>query len=150
MVASMRADGPQGLFSRLPDTTVRRAESIRPTNASQIRKEVKRHFTERFDATIENMGAGNWLYEGSHSGRPFSVLIDYGGMGDQLRYSVQISDSSTGIHTKTLNYETFLGVGFGRWDFVTADTLPNDIPLLCEFIQELVGLPDQLASLGSA
>jgi len=150
MAAAKRLDGPQGLFSDLPVTVVAKADSINPTNASQIRKEVKRHFNERFGATAEKMGAGNWLYRGTFSNRPFSVLIDYGGMGDQLRYWVQFSHSSTGIRTKTLSYELLLGVGFGRWDFVTSDSLPNDTPLLCEFIQELVTFPDRFVSYGSA
>ena len=150
MAAAKRADGPNGLFSDLPETFVEKADSIHPTKASQIRKEVKGQFKAHFGASAENMGAGNWLYRGTFSNRQFSVLIDYGGMGDQLRYWVQISDSLTGIQTRTLCFEALLGVGLGRWDFVTADTLPNDISLLSEFIQELVTLPKRTASLGSA
>ena len=150
MAAAKRVDGPSGLFSDLPDTFVQKADSINPTTASQIRKEVKGQFKEHFGASAENMGAGNWLYRGNSSNRQFSVLIDYGGMGDQLRYWVQISDSATGIRTKTLCYEMLLGVGLGHWDFVTADTLPNDITLLSDFIQELVNLPATLAALSSA
>jgi len=150
MAAAKRVDGPSGLFSDLPETFVKKADSVNPTKASQIRKEVKRQFNEHFGASAENTGAGNWLYRATFSNRQFSVLIDYGGMGDQLRYWLQMSDRLTGIQTKTLCYEALLGVGLGRWDFVTADTLPNDISLLSEFIQELVTLPERIASLGSA
>ncbi len=150
MAAAKLVDGPSGPFSDLPGPFVQKANSINPTNASQIRKEVKGQFKEQFGTSAENMGAGNWLYRGTFSNRQFSVLIDYGGMGDQLRYWLQLSDSSTGIRTKTLSYEALLGVGLGHWDFVTADTLPNDISLLSEFIQELVALPERLASLGPA
>jgi hypothetical protein len=77
-------------------------------------------------------------------------MIDYGGRVDQLRYYVQLSDASTGLKTKTLNFETLLGLGFGQWDFVTADSQLENVRLLCELIQELVLIPDRLAAFGSA
>ena len=146
MLAAQRVDGPQGPFARLPDEIVERATALKPTNAAQIRKEVKRAFQQRFGASAINQGAGNWLYQGIHQGQPFSVLIDYGGMGDQLRYWVRISDASTGIDTRTLSYEMLLGVGIGHWDFITADTLPDAIGLLGDYIQDLALIPSQFAA----
>jgi hypothetical protein len=148
MVASMRTDGPQGYFSSLPESVIRRADTIHPTTASKIRGDVKSEFGQHFGATGQNLGGGNWLYTGESRGRPFSVLVDYGGRGDQLRYFVQFSDAVTGLKTKTLSYEGLLGMGFGQWDFVTADSQLEDIKLLCELIGELVAIPDQLAAFG--
>lgn len=150
MAAAKRTDGPQGLFSNLPDALVQQADSIRPTTASKIRKDVKRELEKHFGATAHNLGGGNWLYKGQTTARPFSVMIDYGGRVDQLRYYVQLSDASTGLKTKTLNYETLLGLGFGQWDFVTADSQLENVQLLCELIQELVLIPDRLGAFGSA
>jgi hypothetical protein len=150
MAAAKRTDGPQGLFSNLSDALVRQADSIRPTTASRIRKDVERELEEHFGATAHNLGGGSWIYKGRHSGRPFSVMIDYGGRVDQLRYYVQLSDASTGLKTRTLNYETLLGLGFGQWDFVTADSQLENVRLLRELIQELVLIPDELVAFGSA
>jgi hypothetical protein len=150
MVASMRTDGPQGFFSNLPQEMTNKADSIRPTTAAKIRKDVKREFGEHFGASTLNTGGGTWVYKGESLGRPFSVLLDYGGRGDQLRYYVQLSDAATGLSTRTLSYEVLLGMGFGQWDFVTADGQLENVQLLRELIQELVALPDQLMAFGSA
>jgi hypothetical protein len=63
---------------------------------------------------------------------------------------VEISDPSTGLSSKMLTYEGLLGLGFGRWDFLTADSQTEAIQLLCEFIQELVAIPDSIMSPGFA
>jgi len=150
MAAAMRCDGPRGLFANLPEALVQRADAIRPTTASQIRKEVKREFAQHLQATAQNIGGGNWIYQGESRGRPFAVLLDYGGRGDQLRYYVQLADAATGIRTRTLNYEGLLGMGFGQWDFVTADSQSENIQLLRELIEELAALPNRLLACGAA
>ena len=150
MAAAKRSDGPQSPFSKMPDAMMQQADSIRPTTASSIRKEVKQELGQHFGATPLKQGAGNWLYPGESSGRRFSVTIDYGGQVDQLRYFVEISDPSTGLDSKMLTYEGLLGLGFGRWDFLTADSQTEAIQLLCEFIQELVAIPDSIMSPGFA
>jgi len=150
MAAAMRHDGPEGYFANMPAELVQKADSILPTSASRIRKDVKKQLAERFSATADNIGGGNWLYRGESNGRSFAVLIDYGGRMDQLRYYVQLSDAASGVRTKTLNYETLLGMGFGRWDLVTADSQAENVELLAELLAELVGIPDRLAAFGSA
>ena len=150
IAAARRSDGDKSPFSKMPDAMMQQADSIRPTTASSIRKEVNQELGQHFGASPLKQGAGTWLYPGESSGRRFSVMIDYGGQVDQLRYFVEISDPSTGLHSKMLTYEGLLGLGFGRWDFLTADSQGEDIQLLCELIQELVAIPDTIMSLGFA
>jgi hypothetical protein len=133
---------PSPEFADTPVEVLARAQSIRPTNAREIRKEVKTALGERFGARASNP-LGDWKYEGSHRGREFVLNIDYGGW-DQLRYDVEYADVKTGLHARRLTYERLVGAGLGNWDFVTADNLVASVALLCELVEILVELPDHL------
>jgi hypothetical protein len=133
-IGDRRAGRPPA-YHDIPDEVIRRAEAIQPTTAGDVRKVVKRAFAERFGARCENRGGGGWKYFGRHGGRDFVVAIDYGGLGDQLRYEVEYVDAASGLHPQRLCYEWLLGVGLGNWDFVTADNLEDSIALLCELVE---------------
>lgn len=133
---------PSPEFANTPVEVLQRAQSIRPTNAREIRKVVKRVFGERYGARPRNP-LGEWEYPGTHRGRPFVVTIDYGGW-DQLRYEVDYEDARTGLHPRRLSYERLVGAGLGHWDSLTADNLEESVTLLCELAERLVELPDQL------
>jgi len=149
VLADLRSKRPSPELADTPESVIQRAEAIQPTNVAEIRKEVKLAFAERFAARPENCGGGNWQYCGVHQGRQFTVLIDYGGLC-QLRYQVKYDDAVTGLCPRGLSYEQLLGVGFGHWDFVTADNLKECIGLLCELVQYLVTIPDRLGAAGTA
>ncbi len=123
---------------------LRQAEAIQPTDASQIRKAVKIAFTERFAATAESQGGGDWCYTGVCDGRQFKARIDYGGRSDQLRYEVFYDDLATGIQANRLTYEGMIGMGCGRWDCVTATNLGAAVTLLCDLVRELVSIPERI------
>jgi hypothetical protein len=89
---------PSPEFANTPVEVLQRAQSIRPTNAREIRKVVKKAFGEHYGARPSNR-LGDWQYAGSHRGRPFVVTIDYGGR-DQLRYDVEYEDARTGLHPR--------------------------------------------------
>ncbi len=149
MLASKQVDGAESMFANLSDEMVEKAKSINPTKASEIRKVVKREFADHFGSNPVNFGGGTWKYEGESSSRRISVLIDYGGLGDQLRYWVEFQDQTNMLHPRMLTYEGLLGMGHGRWDYVTVDNLVASIQLLREMIEELATIPDRLKSFGS-
>ena len=150
ILADIRSDRSSAPFATTPESVVRRAESIRPTNAAAIRKVMRKELAERFGAGAENFGGGVWLYSGTHHERRFKLSVDYGGRSDQLRYEIEYHDSTTGLHAKRLSYEQLLGVGFGHWDFVTADNLQESVSLLGDFVAELVNIPERLQGLAVA
>lgn len=127
-----------------PRSVIEQAESIQPTTASQIRRKVRWSFAERFGCRPENLGGGEWRYHCAHEGRKFEVVIDYGGMQDQLRYGVEYEDSGSGIRAKGLSYERLIGLGFGQWDFVTAANLDGAVELLSSLVEKLVELPERV------
>lgn len=145
MLASRQSDGPQGPLAQLPEALAARAAAIRPTSAAEIRQAVNLAFGSRFNGTAEKQGAGVWLYHCRFDGCPFSVLIDYGGQIDQLRYSVQVEDRESGLHCRMLSYENLLGLGFGRWDEVTADNLEQSVDLLSDLVGKILTFPRRLA-----
>jgi hypothetical protein len=147
MRASLETDGPEGYFASMPAELIARAAAIKPTNAKDIRKTVKRAFGERYRCNPINISGGVWKYTGEFASQPVTVRIDYGGQGDQLRYWVELHDAENGIQTKMLNYESLIGMGHGHWDFVTADNLDESVHLLCELIETIVKIPERLSDI---
>lgn len=145
MVAALREKGPQSVFVNLPPALIEKADSIIPTNAGQIRKEVKRKFVQDFGVEVVNWGGGDWRYTGTWAGRNFRVMIDYGGQLNQLHYSVQFRDEKTSLDARGLSYEQLLGMGFGSWDDLTAVNLVESVALLSELIQKIISIPDQFS-----
>lgn len=144
LLADRRSAQPLDISLALPDEVIRRAEAIVPTSAPQIRKVIKGAFSDRFHAAAENRGGGDWIYHCSRSGRAFDVRIDYRGKGDQLRYEVSYGGPAAGIEARSMTYEGMLGMGLGRWDYVTAEGLTEAVTILCQLVEELVVIPDRL------
>ena len=111
------------------------------TKAPAIRRAVKEALAERFNAKAENSGGGDWKYFGESRGRHFEIHIDFGGMTDQLRYEVFFEDPDTAIRAVRLNYESLTGLGFGRWDSLTAANLQESVTLLGDLVEKLVMIP---------
>ena len=130
----------------VPEETIRRAEAIRPTKATEIRKVVKEVVGRRFAARAEKGGGADWRYHGTCEGVPFILWIDCGGRSDQLRYAVSVTDEAAGIPLMRVSYENLLGFGLGGWDFVTQDNLQESVELLCELVRRVVAIPSAIAS----
>lgn len=141
---SLDTGGPEGSFASMSPELIVRADAIKPTNAREIRKAVEQALADRFRCNPINIGGGAWKYYGESDSRPVTVRIDYGGQEDQLRYWVELQDVESGIQTKTLSYETLVGMGHGHWDFITADNLEESVQLLCGLIEELASIPERL------
>lgn len=149
ILADVRSSRPSPELADTPPEVLRRAETITPVKVTDIRKALKPRLAERFGAKAQKESGGVWHYVGGRSaGREFRLWTDFGGMSDQLRYEISYDEERTGIHARRLTYEGLLGFGFGHWDFVTAENLEESLALLCEFIEELVALPERLPSGG--
>ena len=144
IAADSRSSRPLGIAHGVPTGVLRRAEAIVPLRAAEIRKLVRAKFVEQFAASrIENQGGGAWSYSGSCNRREFRLAIDYGGRSDQLRYEVFYEHPPSGIRATRLTYEGMLGLGFGRWDFVTAENVADAVTTLCGLVEQLVSLPER-------
>lgn len=103
ILGDLRSKNPSPEFANLPPEVIQRAESIRPTKATEIRREIKNVFAQQFKAKAENRQGGNWLYSCEYQGRLFQVHIDYGGRIAQLRYHLSFNNLSTGVRARGLN-----------------------------------------------
>jgi hypothetical protein len=146
ILGDLRSKNPSPEFANVPPEVIQRAESIRPTKATEIRREIKSVFAQQFKAKAQNRQGGNRLYSCEYQGRLFQVHIDYGGRSAQLRYHLSFDEISAGIRARRLSYEGLLGLGQGEWDFVTADNLSESVLLLVELVEQLVTIPEKLRS----
>jgi hypothetical protein len=128
---------------------IQKADALRPIKAPEIRKVVKKALADQFAARAEKSVGGEWKYHGASEGQGFTVSIDYGGMGDQLRYGVLFEDEASGFRAHGLTYEGMLGLGLGRWDYLTADNVAECVDLLCGFIKDLVSIPERIQQPGN-
>ncbi|MGE4095898.1 MAG: hypothetical protein AB7G75_34225, partial [Candidatus Binatia bacterium] len=144
--AAVRTEPSSEPLAHVSAAVLQRATMVQPTKSTAVRKIVKQMFTERFKVRAENFGGGNWNYFGEYDGQPFKVMIDYGGRSEQLRYWLFYEHKNTGIRAHMLTYEGLLGLGFGHWDFVTADNLQQSISLLCDLLTDLLALPQKFTT----
>jgi hypothetical protein len=127
-----------------PSGYLEMAESIEPARAAQIRKSVKNLFAQIGIGQVENLGGGEWLYEGQIGTSPVAVTIDYGGMTAQLRYEVDLDCSSRALSFKGISFERLLGVGLGDWDLLTVNNLDEKVRLLGDLVAYIAALPERL------
>ena len=135
---------PTPALANTPLELLERAAAIEPTSSSEIRKKLKARLADSFGARGESLGAGNWKYAAAANGVKFEIGIDYGGRSDQLRYGVSFTALDGAMKAHDLVYERLVGVGLGKWDFVTATNLDASLDLLCELIRRLLEIPVRL------
>jgi hypothetical protein len=134
----------------MPDDVLRWLDGLTTCKAAELRKLVKQAFASRFALTAENHGGGNWIYHQAGSADSFAVEIDYGGTwGQQLRYSVYLRRRRAGEPPSHLRFESLLGAGLGDWDFMAESSADQDVALLVDLVEYIVGLPQRLARAGA-
>ena len=96
--------------------------------------------------TVREICDGFWRYEGMLAESSLKVLIRYSGrMGrPQLQYGVQVQGKGRAITAPNLCFESVLGVGFGRWDYLTQENAERSVGLLGELVEHVARLPERL------
>jgi hypothetical protein len=107
---------------------------------------VKAEFSRLFATQITDVGSETWRYEGALNDCLLKVHIRYSGrMGrPQLDYSAEIMGKGRAIVSPKLCFESVLGVGFGRWDYITRQNAERSVQLLTELVVWLARLPERL------
>ena len=134
----------RGMSIDVPEEIIRLGPTLHPVKAPELRKRIKSAFMQMFSAKPRNEGGGNWLYEGRLHDSVVTVRIDYGGRSHQLRYEVMVQAHAPAVVLKRLTFESFLGAGFGWWNYITEENLDSSIALLGEFVTYLANLPSRL------
>lgn len=114
--------------------------SINGAKAPALRKLVRALFEDRFKGRAVKGGGGDWMYEGEVQGLRVSMSIDWGGRYAQLRYGLTLETATDTIHLGR-GFEGALGVGHGKWDFLTEENAVESIALLGDLIEDVAQWP---------
>ena len=126
--------------SNLDPETAKRLLETNAATAGQLRKLIKPVFADRLGLVGRNERGGNWSYERGDSS--LKVRIDFGGRGDQLRYSVTATDPASGVRVAMATYEGVLGL-FGGWDWIVEEEAAGAVDLLAELVGVIQSLPQK-------
>lgn len=132
-------------ISWIPPEKIEWLHSMSTAKASQLRRLIKPLFKEEFDLIPENMGGGEWLYRPVDSRDSLRINLDFGGMGLQLRYEVDVTDESSGIRGKRLSYEEILGVTCLGWNWITEQEAQKSCALLVNFVRRVIEFTSRVA-----
>lgn len=117
-----------------------------PIAIPSLRRKVQAAFSKRFEAKATDLGSEIWSYAGKSEGCQIIVEIRYSGKmsSPQLAYQVQVRGKGRQFVSPNLCFESILGVGFGRWDYLTKENTDCSLELLCDLVAWVARLPDHL------
>ena len=135
-----------GLALEPPQELLRDAVDLVPVSPASLRRMVKGAFSRLFATQITDVGSEIWRYEGVLNDCLLKVQIRYSGRigRPQLDYDAEIMGKGRAIVSPNLCFESALGVGFGRWDYITKQNAERSVQLLTELVVWLTRLPERL------
>jgi len=138
--------GITGLAAQPPENLVSDIDDLVPVKIPTLRRLVKSAFAELFAPTVRDIGSETWFYEGRLGESSLRVVIRYSAkMGrPQLEYQVQVQCKERALTAPNLCFESILGVGFGRWDYLTQNNATRSVELLSELVEYVTKLPERL------
>jgi hypothetical protein len=144
--AFFRKQGIDGLAMKSPEDLARNHEDLVPVQIPVLRQLVQKKLTNLFEPEIKDVGDGIWWYTGSLGKSTLRVQIRYSGkMGvPQLKYQVEVQGNGMTITAPNVCFESILGVGFGRWDYLTQENSERSVDLLCELVEYVARVPERL------
>jgi hypothetical protein len=144
-----QARGVTGLALQPPENLAADVVELVPVKIPTLRRLVKSAFLNLFAPHATEIGDGIWRYEGSFCECSLKLLIRYSGaMGrPQLQYSVEASAKGRHIAAPDFCFESLLGAGYGRWDYLTQENAFRSVELLCELVEYVARLPERLPEL---
>lgn len=142
----LQKTGITGLAAQPSENLVREIGDLVPVKIPTLRRLVKSAFAQLFAPTARDIDSETWFYEGVLGQSSLKVVIRYSGrMGrPQLAYQVQVQCKERALMAPDLCFESVLGVGFGRWDYLTPDNAERSVDLLGELVEYVAKLPERL------
>lgn len=129
-----RDDPPKEL---VPDPGIR---NVQPAKAPLLRKLIETSFAQLFSAKKSRAPGGETRYTGSMGATELTVTVDFASRLAQLRWFVALKMANPALNASRL--EDF----WGRcgWDYLTVENASRSIDLLCQRIDYLVRLKEQI------
>lgn len=142
----LHARGITGLAAQLPENLAPDFGDLVPVKIPTLRRLVAKMFAQRFAASARDLSSESWRYEGMLGETSLKVVIRYSArMGrPQLDYQVQVQGKERALTAPNLCFESVLGVGFGRWDYLTQENAERSVELLGELVEYVAKLPERL------
>lgn len=125
-------------ISWIPPDKIKWLQSMSTAKATQIRRLIKPLFREEFGLLPKNMGGGEWMYNPANGTDFLIIHLDFGGIGAQLRYDVDIKDAATNISWRQLLFESILGLTCNGWDWIIEEEAENSCQLLVNLIKQVL------------
>lgn len=140
MVQQYKIDRHNKVQSHVTKKQFERAAAVRSVKAPELRKRVRAAL--KAFGHFETDSLGNYWCEIDKT--KFSVNIDFGGRGAQLRYCVARPDFK-GVHPLLqFQFERAVGFGFGDWDYIVEENVDDVFCLFGEVVQYCFDLPDRI------
>jgi hypothetical protein len=138
--------GVTGLAMQPPENLLRDATDLVPVKIPTLRRMVNTAFARLFAPQATETGDGIWRYDGVLAESSLKLLLRFSGsMGrPQLHYAVEVRGQDRAIVAPDFCFESLLGVGFGRWDYLTQENADRSVALLCELVEYVARLPGRL------
>lgn len=122
----------------IPSKAVKWLQNTPTAKANLLRRLIKPALKEEFGLSAENRGGGEWGYGRSDENGSILISIDFGSMGSQLRYDVNIQNKKLHVEAKRLTFETIMGVTCTGWNWITEDDADKCVLLLIELIKRVI------------
>jgi hypothetical protein len=141
-----QSQGVTGLAMEPPAELVRDSSDLVPVSIPYLRRLVHTTLADLFATQTTDIGSEMWRYEGRLEGVEVKLDIQFSGrMGrPQLSYNAAVQGMGRSFVSPNLCFESTLGVGFGRWDYITKENAVRSVALLAELIRWLAQLPERL------
>jgi hypothetical protein len=140
MIQQYKIDKHRGVPSSVTDAQFALACSIRPVELPERRRRVRAVLKQFGLVKVDKLG----LYRCHHSGKDFSVYVDFGGRHAQLRYAVSFPEFKDRHSLIQFGFERALGFGFGHWNFIVEENVDEVFQLFAEVVAYSAELPDRI------
>jgi hypothetical protein len=139
---------PEGVPYEQPDKLWKLAHSTVDVKTPEIKRAVKQALGAfAVSRPRKILSTGGTAYPCVHDGTAFEVRLHWN-RHTQLGYRVHIPALGGG-EDDSVSYETSVGLGYGEWDFLTADNLAESMNHFVEVVRRSLALPKRiLATMG--
>jgi hypothetical protein len=140
MVQQYKFDKHRGVPSSVSEAQFAYASSIRPIKLPERRRRVRAALKGLGLVKVDDLG----YYRCHHTGKDFSVHVDFGGRHAQLRYVVSFSEFKNRHPLTQFGFERALGFGHGDWDFIVEENVDEVFEVFTEVVAYAAELPERI------
>jgi hypothetical protein len=143
-LGQIKADTALGRPVSVPLDWVDYAKTVHAVKTPELRKRLRAAMTKLYGGGLTGVTNKNAEYDGSLSGARVRVGFDLGSRYHQLGYEVAVDTTDPPARLSRAGYETALGLGLGKWDFIVDENVEESIALLSRLILHVADMPKRM------